>query len=64
VTAKLVRQTYWHVARLIKINFFQYGGDVTRRKKLLARQAEGKKKLKLAGNIEVPRDTFIKALKF
>jgi len=52
------------VVRLIKINFFQYGGDVTRRKKLLARQAEGKKKLKLAGNIEVPRDTFIKALKF
>ncbi|CAB3376520.1 Hypothetical predicted protein [Cloeon dipterum] len=41
-----------------------YGGDVTRRKKLLARQAEGKKKLRLAGNVEVPRDTFIKALKF
>ncbi|XP_059474079.1 translation factor GUF1 homolog, mitochondrial [Neocloeon triangulifer] len=41
-----------------------YGGDVTRRNKLLARQAEGKKKLRLAGNLDVPRDTFIKALKF
>lgn len=40
-----------------------YGGDVTRRKKLLAQQAEGKKKMRMITNINVPRDTFIKVLK-
>ncbi|XP_076281156.1 translation factor waclaw [Lasioglossum baleicum] len=40
-----------------------YGGDVTRRKKLLARQSEGKKKMKMIGKIPIPRDTFIKVLK-
>ncbi|XP_065568704.1 translation factor GUF1 homolog, mitochondrial-like isoform X2 [Artemia franciscana] len=40
-----------------------YGGDVTRRKKLLARQAEGKRRLKTIANIELPRETFIKVLK-
>uniref|UniRef100_A0A667GJC2 GTP binding elongation factor GUF1 n=1 Tax=Lynx canadensis TaxID=61383 RepID=A0A667GJC2_LYNCA len=40
-----------------------YGGDITRKMKLLKRQAEGKKKLRKVGNIEVPRDAFIKVLK-
>lgn len=40
-----------------------YGGDITRRKKLLKQQAEGKKKMRLIANINVPRDTFIKVLK-
>lgn len=40
-----------------------YGGDVTRRKKLLKQQAEGKKKMRMIANINVPRDTFIKVLK-
>ncbi|XP_018403650.1 PREDICTED: translation factor GUF1 homolog, mitochondrial isoform X2 [Cyphomyrmex costatus] len=40
-----------------------YGGDVTRRKKLLAQQAEGKKKMKMIGKISLPRDTFISILK-
>lgn len=40
-----------------------YGGDVTRRMKLLNRQAEGKKKMKLVANIKLPRDTFIDVLK-
>lgn len=40
-----------------------YGGDVTRRKKLLKQQAEGKKKMRQIANIQVPRDTFIKVLK-
>jgi len=44
-------------------SFFQYGGDVTRRKKLLAQQAEGKKKMKMIGKISLPRDTFISVLK-
>ncbi|XP_034254893.1 translation factor GUF1 homolog, mitochondrial isoform X2 [Thrips palmi] len=40
-----------------------YGGDVTRRRKLLARQKEGKERLKMVANIGLPRDTFIKLLK-
>ncbi|KAL0110942.1 hypothetical protein PUN28_012775 [Cardiocondyla obscurior] len=40
-----------------------YGGDVTRRKKLLAQQTEGKKKMKMIGKISLPRDTFINVLK-
>uniref|UniRef100_A0A8D2JSQ8 GTP binding elongation factor GUF1 n=1 Tax=Sciurus vulgaris TaxID=55149 RepID=A0A8D2JSQ8_SCIVU len=40
-----------------------YGGDITRKMKLLKRQAEGKKRLRKIGNIEVPKDAFIKVLK-
>ncbi|XP_055967424.1 translation factor GUF1, mitochondrial isoform X2 [Sorex fumeus] len=40
-----------------------YGGDITRKMKLLKRQAEGKKKMRKIGNIEVPKDAFIKVLK-
>ncbi|XP_012528893.1 translation factor GUF1 homolog, mitochondrial isoform X1 [Monomorium pharaonis] len=40
-----------------------YGGDVTRRKKLLAQQADGKKKMKMIGKISLPRETFINVLK-
>lgn len=39
-----------------------YGGDVSRKKKLLEQQKEGKKKLKLIGNVSIPQDTFIKIL--
>lgn len=40
-----------------------YGGDVTRRMKLLKRQADGKKRLKTIANIDLPRETFIDVLK-
>ncbi|XP_069677973.1 translation factor GUF1 homolog, mitochondrial [Periplaneta americana] len=40
-----------------------YGGDVTRRMKLLNRQAEGKKRMKMIANINLPRETFIEVLK-
>ncbi|CAH2300115.1 translation factor GUF1, mitochondrial [Pelobates cultripes] len=40
-----------------------YGGDITRKMKLLKRQAEGKKKMRQIGNIEVPKDAFINVLK-
>lgn len=40
-----------------------YGGDVTRRKKLLAKQAKGKKKMKQFGKVEVSQETFMAILK-
>ncbi|CAF89476.1 unnamed protein product, partial [Tetraodon nigroviridis] len=40
-----------------------YGGDITRKMKLLKKQAEGKKKMRLIGRVEVPKDAFINVLK-
>jgi len=39
-----------------------YGGDVTRKKKLLEKQTEGKKKMKQIGRVEVPKDAFMSVL--
>ena len=39
-----------------------YGGDITRKRKLLDKQKEGKKKMRMIGKVEVPSDVFIKIL--
>ena len=39
-----------------------YGGDITRKKKLLEQQKEGKKRLKAIGSVSVPQDVFVKVL--